>query len=252
MLGDKLTCEVFTDWRKGQISQRLRATLALLEKVTLDPCKVAAGDFAALRAAGVTDRAILDATYVCVGFNIIARIADALGFEIPSEEAFSRAARFLVIFGYKRLSGFWTRGMYNRSADLALIVKSLLIKQSIADPYHRRLSRVQNAVLNGPATLPVTIRQTISEGHELPGPLGAYAKKVAEHAYLITDEDIAELKQANYTDDQIFEATVSAALGAGLVRLDCVLRALQSEQATTIVAAESTFEETCTPAMTRA
>ena len=219
--------------------------------MTLEPGKITAGDFAAARAAGVTDRAILDATYVCVGFNIIARIADALGFEVPSEEAFSRAARFLVILGYKRLSGFWTRGVYNRSADLALILKSLLIKQSIADPHHRRLSRVQNAVLNGPATLPATIRQTISEGHELPGALGAYAKKVAEHAYLITDEDIAELKQANYTDDQIFEATVSAALGAGLVRLDCVLRVLRSEQAT-IVSAESTFEETCTPAMTRA
>ena len=35
------------------------------------------------RRAGVSDRAILDATYVCVGFNIIARIADALGFKIP-------------------------------------------------------------------------------------------------------------------------------------------------------------------------
>jgi alkylhydroperoxidase family enzyme len=220
--------------------------------VTIAPGEIAAGDLATLRAAGVTDRAILDATYVCVGFNIIARIADALGFEIPSEEVFSRAAKLLVIFGYKRLSGFWTRGMYNRSADLALLVKSLVIRQATVDPYHRRLSRVQNAVLSGPGTLPAAIRQTISEGHELPGALGAYARKVAEHAYLITDEDIAELKQAHYADDQIFEATVSAALGAGLVRLDCVLRALRTEPAPTIVSADSSFEETCTPAMTRA
>lgn len=252
MLGDKLTCEVFADWRKGQISERLRATLALLEKVTLAPDKIAARDLATLRSVGVTDRAILDATYVCVGFNIIARIADALGFEIPSEEVFSRAARLLLIFGYKRLSGFWTGGIYNRSADLALLVKSVVIKQSIIDPHHRRLSRVQNAVLSGPGTLPAAIRQTISEGHELPGALGGYAKKVATHAYLITDEEIAELKQAHYTEDQIFEATVSAALGAGLVRLDCVLRALRSEQAAAVVSADSSFEETCTPALTRA
>ena len=58
-------------------------------------------DLAALRTAGLTDRAILEATYVCVGFNIIARIADALGFKIPSEELFSRTARLLVLFGYK-------------------------------------------------------------------------------------------------------------------------------------------------------
>ena len=104
----------------------------------------------------------------------------------------------------------------------------------------------------GPGTLPAAVRQTISEGHELPGVLGAYANKVATQAYLITDEDIAELKQAHYTDDQIFEATVSAALGAGLVRLDCVLRALQSEQTATTVATDSSFSEACTPAMIRA
>jgi alkylhydroperoxidase family enzyme len=243
---------VFANWREGPLSEQLRTTLALLEKVTLAPGEIVAHDLAALRQAGVTDRAILDATYVCVGFNIIARIADALGFAIPSEEAFSRAAKLLVIFGYKRLSGFWTRGMYNQSADLVLTIKSAIIRQSTADPYDRKLRRVQNAVLAGPGTLSSAIRQTISEGREVSGALGAYTKKVAEHAYLITDEDIAELQQARYTDDQIFEATVSAALGAGLVRLDCVLRALRSEQAATIVSADSSFEEPCTPAMTRA
>ena len=219
--------------------------------MTLAPGEIGADDLASLREAGVTDRAILDATYVCVGFNIIARIADALGFEIPSEEGFSRAARLLVIFGYKRLSGFWTPGLYNQSADLVLRIKSVISKPSAVDPYQRKLRRVQNAVLSGPGALPATIRQKISEGRELSGPLDAYAKKVAAHAYLITDDDIAELKQAHYTDDQIFEATVSAALGAGLIRLNCVLRALKSERPG-IVSADSSLEETCTPAMTRA
>jgi len=63
------------------------------------------------------------------------------------------------------------------------------------------------------------------------GALGAYVKKVVDYAYLVTDEDIAELHRAHYSDDQIFEATVSAALGAGILRLECVLRALRSEQA---------------------
>ena len=70
------------------------------------------------------------------------------------------------------------------------------------------------------------MRQTITAGRNVSGPLGSYVRKVAEHAYQITDEDIASLHAANYTDDEIFEATVSAALGAGLFRLDCVLRAL--------------------------
>ena len=96
---------------------RLRATLGLLEKVTLSPREITSQDIAKLREAGLTDRAILDATYVCAGFNIIARIADALGFKIPSEELFARAAKLLVIFGYRRLSGFWTDGVDNRSDE---------------------------------------------------------------------------------------------------------------------------------------
>lgn len=75
-------------------------------------------------------------------------------------------------------------------------------------------------------------------------------KKVAEHAYLVTDDDIAELHRAHYTDDQIFEATVSAALGAGLLRLECVLRALRADQPEKIASADLSFEEPCTPSMT--
>jgi hypothetical protein len=45
---------------------------------------------------------------------------------------------------------------------------------------------------------------------------------------VVSDDDITELHRARYTDDQIFEATVSAALGAGLLRLECVLHAFRS------------------------
>ncbi len=81
------------------------------------------------------------------------------------------------------------------------------------------------------------------------GALGAYVKKVVDYAYLVTDEDIAELHRAHYSDDQIFEATVSAALGAGILRLECVLRALRSEQAPKTLSADSPFEETSEPSM---
>ena len=219
-------------------------------------------DLTASRAAGLTDRAILDATYVCAGFNIITRIADALGFKIPSEQLFSRAAKLLVIFGYRRLSGFWTAGVYNRRPDLSLMSTSVVIKQTTfdppsvdsltLDPYDRKLTRLRNAVLSGPGSLSPAIRQTISEGRELSGALGAYVKKVAEHAYLVTDDDIAELHRSHYTDDQIFEATVSAALGEGLLRLECVLHALRSGQPSKIAYCDPSFEENSVPpAMTK-
>jgi hypothetical protein len=184
----------------------------------------------------LTDRAILDATYVCVGFNIIARIAEALGFDIPSEELFSRAAKLLRVFGYKRLSGFWT------SKRRKHVAKPLLMsvgpqrdddsRATSLDPYAVKMTRLHRAVTSSPASLPPVVRQTITAGRNVSGPLGSYVRKVAEHAYKITDDDIASLHAANYTDDEIFEATVSAALGAGLFRLDCVLRALVASQST--------------------
>jgi hypothetical protein len=185
-----------------------------------------------LRRTGLTDRAILDAAYVCVGFNIIARIAEALGFDIPSDELFSRAAKLLRVFGYSRLSGFWTSKGRKRVAKPLLISLGPPRDNSTAsfDPHAMKMTRLRHAVTSSPASLSAVVRQTITAGRNVSGPLGSYVRKVAEHAHEITDEDIASLHAADYTDDEIFEATVSTALGAGLFRLDCVLRALVASQ----------------------
>lgn len=163
----------------------------------------------------MSDRAILDATYICVGFNIITRIAHALGFEIPAEELFARAAKLLKIFGYRRLSGFWISGPTPRTARLN-------------DPYAKKMDRLRHAVFSGPGALPPHVRQAISEGTRLSGALDVFVQKIAAEAPTLTDDDIAQLHRSHYTDDQIFEAIVSAAVGAGLFRLDCVLTLLRS------------------------
>lgn len=220
----------------------MRSTLAFLEKITLCPREINGEDIAELRRAGLTDRAILDATYVCVGFNIIARIADALGFDLPSEELFSRAAKLLRVVGYKRLSGIWITKRTAPSAKPLLMSVGPQRDDSPEaavsfDPYAVKMTRLRHAVTSHPASLPAFVRQNITAGRNLSGPLGSYVKKVAERAYEITDDDIASLHAATYTDDEIFEATVSAALGAGLFRLDCVLRALTAHES----AASETF-----------
>ena len=114
------------------------------------------------------------------------------------------------------------------------------------DPYTTKMTRLRHAVTSSPASLSAVVRQTITEGRTLSGPLGSYVRKVAEHAYEITDEDIASLHAASYTDDEIFEATVSAALGAGLFRLDCVLRVLVASESTSTTIQSPTYE---TPVM---
>lgn len=205
----------------------MRATLGLLEKVTLAPAEVVGEDLAELRAAGLSDRAILDAAYVCVGFNIITRIANALGFKVPSEEVFSRASRFLTVFGYSSLSGFRARVIFQQLAALLVVNKSAAGGRDAFDPYDRKLTLLRDSVLSDPGSLDPAVRRAICGGLELPHPLGAYVRKVAGHAHTVSDDDIAELHRAGYTDDQIFEATVSAALGAGLQRLERIFLALR-------------------------
>jgi alkylhydroperoxidase family enzyme len=70
------------------IDEKLRATLGLLERLTLTPEEVGPAEVETVRAAGVSTAAILDAIYICAAFNLIDRVADALGFDVPP--SFSR------------------------------------------------------------------------------------------------------------------------------------------------------------------
>jgi len=91
---------VVADWRTAPIPERLRAMLTFLDKLTLDPGALTAADLAPLRREGIPDDAIEDAIQVCAIFNIFDRMADALGFEVPSPRASARASRFLLARGY--------------------------------------------------------------------------------------------------------------------------------------------------------
>lgn len=88
------------DWRTAPVEERLRAALALLEKLTLAPDDVTAADLRPLRALGVGDDAIADAIHVCALFNIIDRIADTLAFEQPQPGYWARVAPGFLAAGY--------------------------------------------------------------------------------------------------------------------------------------------------------
>ncbi len=89
------------DWQTAPIDERLRSTLSFLQKLTLAPSEIGPADVAAVRAAGVSEGAMIDAIYVCALFNLVDRVADALGFEVPSAEAFARFAPMQLRFGYR-------------------------------------------------------------------------------------------------------------------------------------------------------
>lgn len=78
---DALVHAVARDWRQAPLSPADRALCVFAAKLTHHQQDMSADDLDALRAHGLDDRAIHDATQVIAYFNYITRIADALGVE---------------------------------------------------------------------------------------------------------------------------------------------------------------------------
>ena len=81
------------------------------------------------------------------------------------------------------------------------------------------------AVLRGPGQTLPELRQAVARG-EPPPELSALVEKIRGHAYQVTDEDLAALRD-KYDEDQLFEIIVASALGAAGTRLEAGLRALE-------------------------
>jgi alkylhydroperoxidase family enzyme len=70
------------------------------------------------------------------------------------------------------------------------------------------------------------LRESALPERAAPLEMANYLEKVRLHAYKVTDRDVEELKAAGFSEDEIFEQTVSVAVAAGLERLDAGLGTL--------------------------
>jgi len=104
------------------------------------------------------------------------------------------------------------------------------------------IQRLIDAVLTSPGDTDPTLRREVEDWAselsgrsaaktaEVPPEVATYVKKVVLHAYMTTDKDIEGLRQDGYSEDAIFEITLSAALGAAMARLERGLAALKGDQ----------------------
>ena len=74
--------------------------LAFLEKLTLRPEELGPADAEVVRIAGVSDQALRDAITICALFSMIVRLADSLGWDVPSPERFRQRAAAMLEGGY--------------------------------------------------------------------------------------------------------------------------------------------------------
>lgn len=107
-----------------------------------------------------------------------------------------------------------------------------------------RLQKVVDALLRGDGRSARELRRRVMEhvaaltgapipAADLPPELEPYVRKVALHAYRVTDEDVAALQASGYSEDAIFELTAAAALSAGVTRMERGLAALRGAPAAT-------------------
>src|SRR5262249_36807169 len=104
--------------------------------------------------------------------------------------------------------------------------------------YPPKVVQTVQALLTRPASTPPSLRQAalaratqIAERAPapaaIPDDLAPYLDQVVSDANRTTEDQVQQLKDAGYSEDQIFELTLCAALGAGLARLNRGLAALQ-------------------------
>jgi alkylhydroperoxidase family enzyme len=89
------------DWRTAPVDEHVRATLGFLEKLTLDPGDLRRADADAVRDAGVGTDALIDAIHIGALFNMIVRMADSLGFEVPPADALAARAEWRLNNSYR-------------------------------------------------------------------------------------------------------------------------------------------------------
>jgi hypothetical protein len=83
-----------------------------------------------------------------------------------------------------------------------------------------------NRILHGPGRAPADQRARAFESAELPEPLRPLLDKVATKSAQVTDADFATAMEAGFTDDQLFELVICAAVGESTRQYEAALAAL--------------------------
>ena len=86
--------------------------------------------------------------------------------------------------------------------------------------------RLVDRIRQGPGQAPAEQRRAAFDNAELPEPLRGLLDKVATRSAQVSDADFAAATQAGYTDDQLFELVICAAVGESSRQYEAGLAAL--------------------------
>lgn len=170
-----------------------------LERTIRTPEDVDATGIAAL-----PQHAVLEGLRVGLVWNIVNRLANAFGFVLRDGQL-ETGTRALHRFGYR--------------------FPNFLLAEGKAPDRGDDVANLRYAVLEAPANTDPALRQAAAAGDPLPEPWQSYTALVRTASYKLTDAEFDRLRADGNTEDQIFEMTVAAAVGAALRSFEAGRRA---------------------------
>lgn len=82
-------------------------------------------------------------------------------------------------------------------------------------------------LVEGDGEVPAAQRRAAFENAGLPKPIGAFLEKVARAAHLVSDADVRGALDAGFSEDQVFELAVCAAVGQANRQYEAAMTALE-------------------------
>jgi AhpD family alkylhydroperoxidase len=149
--------------------------------------------------AGVPETATQEALRVDLVWNVINRLANAFGFVLRGDQVHT-GTRALHRFGYRFPNFLLAGGDHPDHGD--------------------PIANLRHAVLDAQAVTAPALRQAAASGEGLPEPWQAYTALVRDASFRITDTTITDLKTAGHSEEEIYEITVAATIGAALHTYD--------------------------------
>jgi alkylhydroperoxidase family enzyme len=89
------------------------------------------------------------------------------------------------------------------------------------------VSALERAVIESPGAIAPPAREDLILERSAPPELAELVRKIRREAATVTDDDVRRARDAGASEEEIFEATICAALGAGLERLAAGLAAVR-------------------------
>ena len=218
------------DWESAPVSDRILAALRLLEAQTKQPHEINSQFVNELREQGLNEVDMEEVVATGFHFNFINRIADAYDFPVFAPEVMKKLAKLLNFVGHRAPFGKWPSPSWDIGEDgVCRPVELNRGRQQFFEFSGLVSNKERKQVEAYTASMWKANRPTMVTESQLPGILVEYLETLSLYAYRITDHQVAKLREAGFSDPQLFEINCAGAFGAALPGIENLFEVLYGQ-----------------------